>query len=289
MKMIKILSISLAILLLFTVGTVKAADLTLRTEISGITGTALQNTQARLNAIQESYGNDLTIDDIQSYVKHGAENIRIALQPFGYFKADVETQLTHQESQWTAHFIIHPGTPVTITSVTVTLSGPGAQDPLLQKLIKDFPLARGQVFEAEHYENAKQHLFETANKQGYLKATLEKKEIRINLKSNSAIIVLHFNTGQRYYFGAVNFNKTPFDPQFLQRFVPFKEGEPFSSEKLLAFQQGLRTSNYFQDVEVTPEVSETKNSKTPVNVMLVPANLSNIPLVLVMEHLPARV
>lgn len=161
-----------------------------------------------------------------------------------------------------------PGSTLPITHVDLALSGPGKSDPELQKIITHFPLKSGQYFQTEAYEKAKNLLFQTANNQGYLQATLTDHQVRVNLKTNSAVIILHLNTGPRFYFGPITFSQTPFSHDFLERFLTFHQGEPFSSNTLLTFQRNLNKSHYFQQVIVMPNIQHATNNQVPVHVTL---------------------
>lgn len=234
----------------------------LRIEVKGISGKPLSNVSARLEVVKESYGNNWNQDIQQNFIKHAPDNIRQALEPYGYFKAKINSkQVNH-----TLFFYIDPGPALRISKVNLSIIGLGQYDPEIQKFQRQFPLAAGQVFLADEYENAKDQLFEIANNQGYLKATFDKKEIRINLQNYTAEIDLIFNTGLRYYFGQVVFSPSPFSPRFLKRFATFKPNEPFSSKKLMKFQQDLRDSNYFQLVNAIPDFNHTNDPSVPVNV-----------------------
>jgi len=241
----------------------------LQFKIVGVTGPAQQNIQERLNVLQASFGHALTQADIEECYRQAPLNIRKALEPFGYFHAMIaHQQLIYQHGQWIASFIVEPGAALLMKQVELDVTGPGKYDPKLQKLIANFPLKPGQPFQTETYEKAKTLLFETANDQGYLQATLDKNQARINLNNYSATIILHLNTGSRFYFGPVRFNSTPFSENFLQRFVTFHQGDPFSSKALLEFQQDLNKSRYFQQVIVTPDIKHAEGNRVPVNVSL---------------------
>ncbi len=248
---------------------VLAATQTLNVNIAGVADPLRKNILERLTVLQDSYGKELTVNDVQLFYKNAPQNIRSALEPFGYFKAKIRAQqLTHNGNQWTANFTITPGPILFIVDVDTKLSGEGQNDPELQKLLADFPLKSGQPFQSEAYEKAKDTLFQTANNQGYLQAVLVAKEVRINLSTYTASIVLHMNTGSRFYFGPVTFSSSPFATDFLQRFVTFKQGEPFSSKTLLKLQEDLSKSHYFEEVSVTPDVNAAKNNIVPIHVFL---------------------
>ncbi len=242
----------LVFLLLFLPSTAFANSL--RIQIHGISGEALDNVKERLNVTQTTEGED--------FFRLAPKDIREALQPFGYFKPIISAK----QNQNTAIFTIDPGPLLKITRAEIKIVGEGHENPELKKFLATFPLAPGQPLNIKNYEAAKENLFRIANNQGYLKAALSKKEIRIDLKSYSAQIILIFDTGPRYYFGHVNFEKSPYAPQFLQRFDQFKPNEPYSSQKLIKFQEDLYNSHYFRSVQATPDFSQQSGTTIPVNV-----------------------
>jgi translocation and assembly module TamA len=246
----------------------QASAISLRSNITGISGPVLKNVQERLAIAQAAYGLELRPATINLFYKNAQQNIQKAIEPFGYFNSTVQSDLTHTGDVWIAHFVIDPGAPIHITSTDIQVTGPGKDNSVLQKILATFPVKPGQIFEAETYDKAKQNLFQTANEEGYLKANFEQKVIRIDLKKQTVVIILHMNTGPRFYFGRVTFNQNTFSDKFLERFLSFHEGDPFSSPKLIKFQQNLSNSNYFQTVNVNPDLQNTENVEVPINVGL---------------------
>jgi len=240
----------------------------LQVDIVGITGDTLKNVQNQLIIEKNSYGKHLNSSDIQSFYKAAPNAIQDAIKPFGYFKATIHSTLTHQASTWIAHFHIDPGPTLHITALDIAVEGPGKDNTAITAFIDHFPLKVGDVLLVQPYEEAKTAFFQVVNNQGYLRAILVKKELRIDLAKETAVITLHMETGQRYYFGSLNFNQSAFAPDFLKRFAQFHPGEPFSSQKVLKFQQDLTNSRYFREVTVTPEFGRAKDFKVPTQVQL---------------------
>jgi translocation and assembly module TamA len=247
-----------------------AASLVLNTEIQGAKDPVLTNIEERLKLLQKSYGADLTEKKIESFVQQAPKNIEQAIQPYGYFRSTVQTHLWRRGNDWTANFDVHLGPPLPITQVALRISGPGKDDAALQKFITDFPIRAGQVFLADKYEEQKQKLFQTASDEGYLKAYFEDKVISIDLNKYNAVIVMHLNTGPRYYFGKISYQQKAFAESFLRRFQHLESGEPYSSSKLLTFQQSLNDSHYFDSVSVNPQLQQVENYQVPVDVTLKP-------------------
>ncbi len=240
----------------------------LRIVITGVTGDALKNVQDRLAVEQRLYGKVLTVEDVRNFYSHADSDIQSALKPYGYFKADVKSRLTYQETTWIAQFQINPGPLLYITDINLAVTGPGKNNPAIQDFIHHFPLKVGDVLQTKPYEDAKIAFFQIVNNEGYLKAVLTKKELRINLVKKTAFIILHMDTGQRYYFGSINFSPSPFASGFLRRFAEFRPGDPFSSQKALTFQQNLVNSHYFSEASVIPNINDAADYVVPTDVKL---------------------
>jgi translocation and assembly module TamA len=264
----KLIRFSFFIFFYFFISQIAIAGESLRILISGISGDALKNIQNTLAIEQTSYGNKLSRDNIQNLYDKAPNNIKNALKPYGYFKVKIHSALTHKARLWTAHFQINPGSQLHITGLDLTVTGAGENNPVIRKFIRHFPIKIGDPLLVQSYENAKADFFQVVNNEGYVKAVLVKKELRIDLAKNTVAIILTMNTGQRYYFGSLRFIKSPFATGFLRRFAEFRSGEPFSSQKILKFQQDLTNSHYFREVVVTPELDHVENFQVPTQVQL---------------------
>lgn len=60
------------------------------------------------------------------------------------------------------------------------------------------------------------------------------------------------------------------DPGLLQRYIPFKRGDPYTLNELIELQQALNDSDYFETVEVSPGLAQDDKDEIPVNIKLTP-------------------
>lgn len=223
----------------------KTAERTLALEIQGIDSEPLVSITQKLEALHQTNAlKDMSIDALQSQIHE-------ALQPYGYFKAQVQIESNHQNKLL---ITINKGPRVIISQLSITLIGEGRNDQALQNTLQQLPLKTGMPLLTEQYSTAKQQLISTAENEGYLRSSFKKANILINLQTNSAQITLLFDTGQRLYFGPVRFYSETLSPAFLQRYVPFKTGEPYSQEKFLFLNTQLSNSPYFKRVTAKPEI-----------------------------------
>ncbi len=240
---------------------------TLKINVSGLNAPLQTAVSNRLNTGALSYGKNITEEAIQDFYANAPETIRKALQPYGYFKSNIQSHISQTESTWTTSFQVDPGPPIRIGLLDVKILGPGKDNHALQNyLATKFPLKQGDVFQSERYNQAKDDLFQIAINKGYIKATLVKKEIQIDLKNYTAKIIIYLDTGPRYYFGTVTFNTTPFNQAFLHRFIHLDPNEPYSSAKLLELQKSLANSHFFKEVFITPDFNNASDYHVPLKV-----------------------
>jgi translocation and assembly module TamA len=257
-------------LCLLTYSLVSLADNIVKLDIRGVNDELKKNIEARLDV--DSLKNQ-SPTDIKQFFLDSPNEVKKAIEPFGYFKSHVSYTLTQQQNNWFAAFDTQPGPPILIRHIDLQLSGAGANDAAFEKLIKNFALHEHQVFSAATYEQEKNKLVNLAAERGYYLATVEDAEVLIDLQHYYVDIKLHFNTGPRYRFGDILFNKTALSEAFLRRFAPFKPGDPYNAEKIRTFQNNLNSSDYFTESSVEPDFTGAQNQAVPVKVNLKPVPL----------------
>lgn len=246
---------------------IAAENASLTFSITGIEGDALHNIETRLNLLQAEKNETVAT---QISTAQLTREIKQAIEPYGYFKAKVNIQVEPQKNNHHLVITIDPGTPLRINAIDVKLQGAGNDNTELTQFIQHFPIKVNDVFNAKTYDNAKTALFQIANNQGYIQAFYQHASITIDLKRYTAKIALHLQTGQRYYFGSVSFNQSAYSKAFLQRFIPFQQGEPFSNQRILSLEQQMATSSYFKQVTMTPDLNHMANQQIPLTVSATP-------------------
>jgi translocation and assembly module TamA len=242
-----------------------------KVEVEGVKGELKKNVLANLSIEQEKKAKDLDEQRIRRLHAQAVDDISEALQPFGYYKPVVQATLTHQGSDWVARYVVDPGPQLKVTHRDLQLSGPGGADPDFQAVVASFPLHEGDPLDELAYEAGKKSLEDYAADHGYLDGTYREKQIRIDLATYTADIVLHYESGPRYRYGPVTFEQSFLDPKLLQGYITFHEGQPISASELLRFQTELAASNYFQRVEVVPRRDLAQGDQVPIVVTLVAA------------------
>lgn len=239
--------------------------------IHGVEGPIKNNIEARLNAEKKSLGENPDQQTIRFFYRDSKKMVRQAISPFGYFNATVKAKTTHQGNHWTGTYTVTLGQPVLISDVDLTLSGPGQDNPALQRYMHNFPIKKDTIFNANTYNQAKEKFLDIANNEGYLKAEYTDIKVLVNTSQKSARIIMHMDTGDRYYFGRMLFSQSVYDPAFMNRFNIFKCKPPFSSNRLVEYQQEMNDSGYFSQVIVMPDLHNIKTDhEVPIHVSVIP-------------------
>lgn len=240
--------------------------------IQGLGGKALDNTKARLDESTTGLDGDYTQRSIYRFYRHLRQDVRSAIEPYGYFKAKIHTQIDYDYSKniWQINVKVDHGPQLKFTTLDLQITGAGANDPAYQRIIKNFPVKVGQPFHSAEYQSAREDLFDIAANNGYFDNKMVQNQLIVNLNTYTSTVIMHFDTGPRFYFGPSTFNKTPFKESFLRRFLNYKQGQPYLARTLDLTREGFANSAYFQQVLAVPKISDTKLRQVPINYTLTP-------------------
>ncbi|MDF1677084.1 MAG: BamA/TamA family outer membrane protein [Legionellaceae bacterium] len=231
--------------------------------------------------------------------------VKRALSPYGYFNPTITITMPSAHHPGKIH--VTPGPQLIITQLNVQVSGPGRDNHEIRHAYNHLPIQVGDGFNSILYEEAKNDLTNAAEHQGYLNSTFEEAYVFIDKEKNQASIRLHLDTGIRSYFGRIHFGTgdirpTPpvkdapplprlskilaiFKPEgqtdalfsnnriilsnrLLHRYIPFKYGQPYSNDDIMALNSNLKSSGYFKTVDVKP--GDENGRYVPLNVYLEP-------------------
>lgn len=260
--------LSLVVLALVSVAA-DAAD-RVRVRFEGVDEHLLDNVRQLVTLEQQKDSESLTDERISKLHRKALGEIREALQPFGYYRVEIQPELVFEDGAWNARYNIEPGPLLRVAELDLQVSGGAEADAAFAKLIRNFPLKVGAALVHSAYEEGKDSFMQLATERGYFDGQYEVSEVRVDLEAYAARIVIHFKAGSRFHFGALKFNAPEFNNAFLARFAPFKTGDPYSFGQMLELQNALTDSDYFSQVEV-------KAGRDPQDPLAVPVEVDAEP------------
>ncbi|AMN47649.1 hypothetical protein ACG33_11165 [Steroidobacter denitrificans] len=276
----------LAILLL--AGTLEAQGAGIGVDIQGLPAELDAAARAGLELTQY-IGRDPSPAQIHRLFIRGEEQIRKALEPYGYYQAQVRSELKAADGGlFRALFVVDAGAPVKVVQRDIRMSAdssapdganqgrtgagfPAAQLPSVQAAIQAFEPGIGEILDHGLYEASKARIDAALRESGFLDVQLITHRVGVSRRDATADIDLEWATGERYRFSEVRFSPAQFREGFLERYIPWEEGDFYSADQLLVFQQRLVDADYFSSVGVQPVIEAAADGRVPVDVLVIPA------------------
>ena len=200
-----------------------------------------------------------------------AAEIALALQPFGYYKPEINASLTRAgDSAWVARYRVSAGPAMRIAELNLSVSYSVKQDPAFSELLQRLPLQAGDVLVHGAYESIKSSLLSLAAERGYFEARFERNTVEVDLKTYQARIFLTFDAGPRYRYGEVTISQGVLEQTLAMGYVSVEPGNPYRVEELVATRQALSDSDFFRSVEVAPREPQADTQTIPIEIILEP-------------------
>src|SRR5262249_7785472 len=89
-------------------------------------------------------------------------------------------------------------------------------------------------------------------------------------EQHAADIVLRFDSGSRYTFGAIDVRQDVLMEPLVRSYVPFSPGEPYDARKLTELYVALTDSGFFPAIAVHAAAPDRDARTTPVEIALTP-------------------
>ena len=125
-------------------------------------------------------------------------------------------------------------------------------------------LAPGDPADASAILEAQDKLITELRKEGYALASI-KRDVVVNHATREATVTFVAETGPLARMGPVRFSGTDkVDTVWLQRRVPFKEGEPYDPTKVEALRGKLTSLGVFNAVRIKPAATLDANGELPI-------------------------
>ncbi|MDP2126007.1 MAG: autotransporter assembly complex family protein [Pseudohongiella sp.] len=255
-----------------------------RINISGAPEALTENIRAHIGSLDARCNTNLR--GLNRLLPTLRRDIDRAAQALGYYQATHRIQFTEAmaapaESEsaantgntvpsgcWQLEISIVPGEPVRFGDIRIEITDPESRG-LFTPVLATLPMQRGQTLDHSQYERLKSMISSHAIENGFFAARFVRSELNIDLQNNQAAVDIAFEPGERYRFGSVTIS--PLDElsdDFLSRFLTFETGDDYSSADLIKLRQNFNDSQYFNQVAVTPLITQAADQEVPVSIDL---------------------
>lgn len=252
------------LLLTFVTATASQAAV-LEYSLLGVEGEAQENIHAWLGDLPE------TPQARSNFLFTASDRVDSALRALGYYSAEIAMEVTRKEPVWALEITVHQGDPVRINSVDIRVSGEALQDEAFQQLLADPLLLEGDQLHHGIFEDFKRRLQALGLRRGYFNAAITKSRVAVEPRGKTADVQLHYDSGQRYHFGELRFDRDLLDGELLASLVTFSAEEPYDQLELQESQAQLQRTGYFSTVILRPDLDAVEGLAVPIELKLYPA------------------
>lgn len=162
--------------------------------------------------------------------------------------------------------LIKQGPVTTYSAINIEIQGGGESEQALNEFIQKAAPQLGQELIHKDYEGFKSDLLSIALTLGYFDVKYSTHRLAVSRKEHSAQLELLLDSGTRYRYGPINFKQSKLSQEFLHRWVPFKEGDLYSSSDVNTLARELRDSGYFSNVRVRADIDHATADTVPIEI-----------------------
>ena len=139
-----------------------AAQASIEIIIPDVTDAIQTNIRAFLSLTRYAERDDLTQETMSRLQRRIVAETQDALEPLGYYEPRVSYETAHDGDKWRVTIHVMPGRPVRLADVSVTATGPGAQEREIREIIDAQELKPGLRLNHGTYERVKGTLLRAA-------------------------------------------------------------------------------------------------------------------------------
>ncbi|WP_171022307.1 autotransporter assembly complex protein TamA [Thalassotalea litorea] len=212
----------------------------------------------------------------EGFVFTAHDKTKAALQALGYYRSHINIRINkeaqHNNHQvWRLFIGVKLNEPTRFDDILIDIQGEAELDPKFFELITNIQsklLKSGDVVDHGVYEEVKSKISSLALDRGYFDGKFAQSRLAIRQDFKSADVELVYHSGRRYYLGEVQYSEFDLDPEILDVLVPFDIGEPYTSQRVIQFQNQLQQTQYFGNTLVVPDRKDAVNQLIPLKVTL---------------------
>ncbi len=238
-----------------------------KVNVQGVDSELADNLKAFLPSLR-NLKCDSSATRVQRFIESSSEKLEQGAEAMGYYAAQFNMTSARSNNCLVLNVAVKPGEPVRVKQVQVQVTGEGKDLADFKTVLAQPPYQPGDVFVHQPYEDYKSSLTRLANNLGFFDAEYVTHEIQVDPDTLTAVVILRFETGQRYQIGQVSVEQDVLDREHLQRYLKVKQGDRYNTDNLLKQQQILEGSGYYKDVQVSGQYQNVAHGQAvPVKIV----------------------
>lgn len=261
----RVFALIAAVFFFISCNLVAASQVVKSYDINGISGELEKNVELYLKQLE---GEKAT----STLLSHAKKQVANSLKALGYYKPNIKLNYIPESQELVA--TIERGPATRLADIRITVNGSGNEDPQLMDVVKSIKLKQGDILNHSHYDAARKRIESQLLELGYFDVKWQTHQLAISLKSNSAEVILTFDTGVRYQFGTLILGEQTPAEKYIRSLAEFKQGEQYQASIVSEYNLSLSTTPYFNSVRVYADIANRSNQQVPINVDVLhkPAN-----------------
>ena len=169
-----------------------------------------------------------------------------SLRPLGYYQATFTYGLEPNK----LILDVRPGPPTRWHNIESRAATSELLPELLTKILSQHPMVQGEVIDHGVYDSYKSSILSQFHQQGYLDASWQTSQLRIDIKRSLADVVLVVDPGTRYKITDINVIGSDLRPRTMEQLMSLDIGSWYDSNTIAEVYDSLLSSGYFDAINI---------------------------------------
>ena len=209
--------------------------------------------------------------DEERELRRAERGVREALATEGYFDPRLRFEpVSGGSSRY--RMIIELGPLTRVGAVELKFTGMVSEPAFAERareLRAAWLLRPGTPFRAADWEQAKLRLLASTEERDFAGARLVDSSALVSPETATADLVVELDSGPAYTVGVLQIEGlSRYESSLVERYNPFKPGDPYDRQKLVEFQQALQDTPYFANAVATLQLAPEQPEQVPLKVVI---------------------
>ena len=243
---------------------------TIKVAVRGVGDRLARNIRAHVSATTRACATPAAY--LAALATRAVEESQDALHAYGYYHGAVRTRVIRTDACPRLVIDVVQGPRVVVEAVTLRIDGAARDDAGFMTLLEHLPMTVGARLNHDKYSATKRLIEGVALDRGYLAGRFLENRLEVDIKRNVARARLIYASGSRHRVGVVTVNQQPpvVRAELVRRFLDYSPEQAYESELITRFYTALAASQYFDQVDIRPQLGAPVDARIPIEITLTP-------------------